>query len=79
MKCIHHLSASDRCCLQAVDTAVGHESCSSRQSQVAAYPVQVKHGLLWLWGEAGSTEFILSSAKALPTASEAENPSWLAS
>ena len=64
--------------MQAIDAAADRSACSSSRSRAAPYPVQAKDGLLWLWGQAGSAEFIHSAAQLPPTAPEAEDPGWLA-
>lgn len=48
--------------------ALEKKFCSSRRSSVASYPVQVKDGLIWVWGE--------SSPKAWVESSMTEIASW---
>ena len=58
--------------------AAERTACDSSRSRVAPYPVTERQGMLWLWGQSGSQEFIHSSAKALPVAEEAEDSAWFA-
>ncbi|EIE25673.1 hypothetical protein COCSUDRAFT_39968 [Coccomyxa subellipsoidea C-169] len=46
--------------LHSVDTKAEQTACASGRSCAAAYPVQVQQGLIWVWGEHGSTAFLES-------------------
>ncbi|GMH37777.1 hypothetical protein BSKO_05650 [Bryopsis sp. KO-2023] len=41
--------------------------CSSRRSGVGSYPVQVKQGLIWVWGESSPKAWVESSMNEIDT------------
>ncbi|KAK9812498.1 hypothetical protein WJX73_004515 [Symbiochloris irregularis] len=40
--------------------------CCNANSSVAAHPVEVRHGLLFVWGEAGAMAFLESQSRPVP-------------
>ncbi|CAL8469852.1 g9394 [Coccomyxa elongata] len=46
--------------LHSVDRKAEENACASGRSCAAAYPVQVQQGLVWVWGESGSTALLES-------------------